>query len=131
MSPSCLAGLAIVVVEDHDDARRYMGLFLGQLGAKIMVARNAFDSERPFHTDLCLRKPVVILTSSQTLSYFHVVNFDAAMQLPRSSPQRISDTPYLLESFPFSLFCRSLPYRYPGPRKAKAGTIKMAARQTS
>ena len=22
MSPSCLAGLAIVVVEDHDDARR-------------------------------------------------------------------------------------------------------------
>ena len=43
MSPSCLAGLAIVVVEDHDDARRYMGLFLGQLGAKVMVARNAFE----------------------------------------------------------------------------------------
>jgi CheY-like chemotaxis protein len=43
MSPSCLAGLAIVVVEDHDDARRYLGLFLGQLGAKVMVARNAFE----------------------------------------------------------------------------------------
>jgi CheY-like chemotaxis protein len=43
MSPSCLAGLAIVVVEDHDDARRYLGLFLGQLGAKVMEASNAFD----------------------------------------------------------------------------------------
>jgi CheY-like chemotaxis protein len=33
MSPDCLADLKIVVVEDHDDARRYLDLFLGQLGA--------------------------------------------------------------------------------------------------
>jgi CheY-like chemotaxis protein len=31
------------VVEDHNDARRYLELFLGQLGAKVMVARNAFE----------------------------------------------------------------------------------------
>ena len=43
MSPSCLVGLAIVVVEDHDDARRYLDLLLRQLGAKVMVARNAFE----------------------------------------------------------------------------------------
>ena len=43
MSPSCLVGFAIVVVEDHDDARRYLNLFLGQLGAKVLVARNAFE----------------------------------------------------------------------------------------
>ena len=43
MSPSCLIGLAIVVVEDHDDARRYLDLFLRQFGAKVMVARNAFE----------------------------------------------------------------------------------------
>ena len=43
MSPSSLAGLAIVVVEDHDDARRYLDLFLLQLGAKVMVASNAFE----------------------------------------------------------------------------------------
>jgi CheY-like chemotaxis protein len=43
MSPSCLAGLAILVVEDHDDARRYLDLFLGQLGAKVLVASNAFE----------------------------------------------------------------------------------------
>ena len=43
MSPSSLAGLAIVVVEDHDDARRYLDLFLRQLGAKVMVASNAFE----------------------------------------------------------------------------------------
>ena len=43
MSPSCLAGLAILVVEDHDDARRYLDLFLAQLGAKVLVASNAFE----------------------------------------------------------------------------------------
>ena len=31
------------MVEDHDDARRYLDLFLGQLGAKVRVARNAFE----------------------------------------------------------------------------------------
>jgi CheY-like chemotaxis protein len=41
--PSCLAGLAIVVVEDYDDAQRYLDLFLRQLGAKVMVASNAFE----------------------------------------------------------------------------------------
>ena len=43
MSPRCLAGLAIVVVEDHDDARKYLDIFLRQLGAKVMVAGNAFE----------------------------------------------------------------------------------------
>jgi CheY-like chemotaxis protein len=43
MSLSCLAGLAIVVVEDHDDARRHLDLFLGQLGAKVTVTSNAFE----------------------------------------------------------------------------------------
>ena len=43
MSPSRINGLAIVVVEDHDDARRYLDLFLRQLGAKVMVAANAFE----------------------------------------------------------------------------------------
>jgi CheY-like chemotaxis protein len=47
MSPSCLAGLAIVVVEDHDDARRYLDLFLRQLGAEVMVASNVSE-EKPF-----------------------------------------------------------------------------------
>ena len=31
------------MVDDHDDARRYLDLFSGQLGAKVMVARNAFE----------------------------------------------------------------------------------------
>jgi CheY-like chemotaxis protein len=44
MSPSCLVGFAIVVVEDYDDARRYSDLFLRQLGAKVMVASNAFEA---------------------------------------------------------------------------------------
>jgi CheY-like chemotaxis protein len=30
-------------VEDHEDARRYLDLFLGQLGANVIAARNAFE----------------------------------------------------------------------------------------
>jgi CheY-like chemotaxis protein len=38
-----LTDLTIVVVEDHDDARRYLGVFLDRLGAKVVVARNGFE----------------------------------------------------------------------------------------
>ena len=41
--PNCLSKLTIVVVEDHDDLRRYLGLFLGQVGTNVVVARNAFE----------------------------------------------------------------------------------------
>ena len=43
MSPSRLSNLTIVVVEDHDDARRYLGIFLDHLGANVVLARNAFE----------------------------------------------------------------------------------------
>jgi CheY-like chemotaxis protein len=43
MSPTPLNDLKIVVVEDHDDARRYLGVFLDGLGANVVVARNAFE----------------------------------------------------------------------------------------
>ena len=43
MPPNYLSNLTIVVVEDHDDARRYLGLFLDRLGANVVVARNGFE----------------------------------------------------------------------------------------
>jgi CheY-like chemotaxis protein len=43
MSPNRLTNLTIVVVEDHDDARTYLGLFLDRLGANVVVARNGFE----------------------------------------------------------------------------------------
>ena len=43
MSPNRLSNLTIVVVEDHDDARRYLGLFLDRLSANVVVARNGFE----------------------------------------------------------------------------------------
>jgi CheY-like chemotaxis protein len=43
MSPERLRDLTIVVVEDHDDARRYLGLFLNQIGANVVLARNGFE----------------------------------------------------------------------------------------
>ena len=43
MSPNRLSNLTIVVVEDHDDARRYLGIFLDHLGANVVLARNAFE----------------------------------------------------------------------------------------
>jgi CheY-like chemotaxis protein len=44
MSPPPLKGLTILVVEDHDDARRYVELFLRELGAQIIGARNAVEA---------------------------------------------------------------------------------------
>src|ERR1700730_60305 len=43
MSPNRLSNLTIVVVEDHDDALAYLGLFLERLGATVVAARNAFE----------------------------------------------------------------------------------------
>jgi CheY-like chemotaxis protein len=43
MSPDRLSDLTIVVVEDQDDARRYLGLFLNQIGANVVLARNGFE----------------------------------------------------------------------------------------
>ena len=43
MPPISFNDLTIVVVEDHDDARRYLGLFLSRLGAKVILASNAFE----------------------------------------------------------------------------------------
>jgi CheY-like chemotaxis protein len=44
MSDSRLSNLTIVVVEDHDDTRRSLGIFLGNLGANVVLARNAFEA---------------------------------------------------------------------------------------
>ena len=38
-----LRDVVIVVVEDHDDARRYLGIYLRQLGAKVFEASNAVE----------------------------------------------------------------------------------------
>jgi CheY-like chemotaxis protein len=43
MPPNPFSGLTIVVVEDHDDTRGYLGLFLDRLGANVLLARNAFE----------------------------------------------------------------------------------------
>ena len=43
MSPNRLSNLTIVVVEDHNDARRFLGFFLDRLGANAVLAGNAFE----------------------------------------------------------------------------------------
>jgi len=43
MSPKPLSNLTIVVVEDFDDTRRYLGLILSQFGANVVEAKNAFE----------------------------------------------------------------------------------------
>src|SRR6201984_3114768 len=43
MSPTRLSNLTIVIVEDHNDARVYLGLFLERLGATGVEASNAFE----------------------------------------------------------------------------------------
>jgi CheY-like chemotaxis protein len=43
MSHNPLSNFTIVVVEDHDDTRKFLGNFLGHLGASVVLARNAFE----------------------------------------------------------------------------------------
>jgi CheY-like chemotaxis protein len=43
MSSNRLSNLTIVVVEDHDDARTSLGLFLKYSGANVVLAKNAFE----------------------------------------------------------------------------------------
>ena len=43
VSHNPLSNLAIVVVDDHDDTRRYLGIFLGNLGANVVLAANAVE----------------------------------------------------------------------------------------
>ena len=42
IAPNRLSNLTIVVLEDHDDAG-YLDLFLNQMGANVVVARNAVE----------------------------------------------------------------------------------------
>ena len=42
-TPNRLDGLIIVMVEDHDDARRYLGIFLRQLGANVVLTGDAIQ----------------------------------------------------------------------------------------
>jgi CheY-like chemotaxis protein len=57
MSADLFKDLTILLVEDHDDTRTYLGLFLARLGARILVARNAseaFEAVKTFHPDIVL-----------------------------------------------------------------------------
>jgi CheY-like chemotaxis protein len=44
MSPKRLSNLTIVVVDDNNDVRRYVGAFLGHLGANVAVTENAIEA---------------------------------------------------------------------------------------
>jgi CheY-like chemotaxis protein len=57
MSPTRLRNLTIVVVDDHSDFRRYLGVFLGYLGANVAVAENAMEglkAVKTYHPNLVL-----------------------------------------------------------------------------
>src|SRR6516162_8501713 len=57
MSPNRFSNLTIVVVEDHDDIRRYLVAFLTHLGAKVVEAKNGFaglEAVKTYLPDLVL-----------------------------------------------------------------------------
>jgi CheY-like chemotaxis protein len=43
MSPNRLSGRTIIVVEDHDEARMAMGIFLNRLGATVVAAKDGLE----------------------------------------------------------------------------------------
>ena len=57
MSPYRLSGRTIIVVEDHDDARIAIGIFLNRIGATAVLARNGFEcleAVKNHHPDLVI-----------------------------------------------------------------------------
>jgi len=57
MSSYLLSGRTIIVVEDHDDARIAIGIYLDRIGATVVLARNGFEgleAVRDHHPDLVL-----------------------------------------------------------------------------
>jgi CheY-like chemotaxis protein len=50
MSPSRLNNIAIIVVDDNYDVRRYVGAFLAQLGADVTVASSAIEGLKAIET---------------------------------------------------------------------------------
>jgi CheY-like chemotaxis protein len=58
MPSELFADLTILVVEDHDDARRYIEIFLRQLGANVIGARNAIEALEAVQT----RRPNLVLS---------------------------------------------------------------------
>jgi CheY-like chemotaxis protein len=58
MSQKPLSNFTIVVVEDQDDMRRSLDMFLGHLGANVVVASNAFDGVEAVKT----RHPNLVLS---------------------------------------------------------------------
>jgi CheY-like chemotaxis protein len=57
MSQKPLSNFRIVVVEDQDDMRRSLDMFLGDLGANVEVASNAFEGVEAVKT----RHPNLVL----------------------------------------------------------------------
>jgi len=58
MSQKPLSNFTIVVVEDQDDMRRSIDMFLGHLGANVVVASNAFEGVEAVKT----RHPNLVLS---------------------------------------------------------------------
>jgi|ERR1700678_1117023 CheY-like chemotaxis protein len=44
MSPPRFSDHTIIVVEDHDDARTYVGMFLNSLGADVILAKDGVEA---------------------------------------------------------------------------------------
>ena len=57
MSHNPLSNFTIVVVEDHDDTRKFLGNFLGHLGVNVVLARNASEGVEAVET----RRPNLVL----------------------------------------------------------------------
>jgi CheY-like chemotaxis protein len=100
MSPTCLNDLAIVVVEDHDDARRYLDLFLGQLGAKVVVASNAFEGLEAIKNAL----PDLVLSDIQMPG---MDGFDLLEEIRALGPEAGGNVPVIAMSAFFSLADRA------------------------
>jgi diguanylate cyclase len=58
MPRTSLANLTILIVDDHEDGRAYVEVFLRRLGANVIAARNAIGALEAFE----IHRPALILS---------------------------------------------------------------------
>ena len=86
MSPNRLSKLTILIVEDHDDARAFLGLFLERLGATVVAARNAFEGIEAVKNS----RPNLVLSD---ISMPHRDGFDLLRDIRALGPDAGGDVP--------------------------------------
>ena len=95
MSPNRLSNLTIVVVEDHDDSRNFLAIYLRRFAANVVEARNAVEGLHAIKN----AQPNLVLCDIQMPD---VDGFELLRQIRALGPGAGGDVPIIAMSAIFS-----------------------------